>query len=90
MHFDKNMPDPKVSIFFQLAGIDKDSYELYIYDVDEIAPDVLYDPIVGIEINSSAPNYTPPKFISAVINNKVVSGNIVINDITRTSVHLEI
>ncbi len=56
-----------MSIFHKIDGFDKDSYELFIYDVDEVKLDEKYDPLLGIIIRNDPANYTPPNFVSVGI-----------------------
>lgn len=49
-----------------------DSYELYIYDVDEILADVLYVPATGSTIIKSPALYTAPTFSSVAIKMKLI------------------
>jgi len=45
--FRNNLTGSTVNIYYQLGGVDMDSYQLFIYDVDELVDDVEYDPLLG-------------------------------------------
>lgn len=45
--FRSNLVPATVNIYYELSGTDSPSYELYIYDVDELVDDILYVPATG-------------------------------------------
>ncbi|EGR28803.1 hypothetical protein IMG5_168390 [Ichthyophthirius multifiliis] len=85
VYFKQQLSDPNVKVYHLLDGFDKDSFELFVYNVDdEDDPtlDKLYkDENNCIEIRNDPADYTPPQFLDQ---------NPEISQITRSSVKLTI